>query len=150
MALKQTFNKANHMNPHPHAKLAQQFWEEMAQDDQAWRNWECRYEGSKWEKCSAYIGWNADAEYRRKPRTININGHEVPEPCRVPLELGTQYFVPYVGSGHADCQIFAYGGVELQEKHLAAGLVHLTPEAAILHAKALLSLTRVNSLPPCR
>jgi hypothetical protein len=80
-----------------------------------------------------------------KPRTININGFEVPEPCRKPLEVRTTYyyFDVFISARCCvnDCQ---WEGDEIDNKLLDMGIIHLTEEAAIQHAKALLSFTEVK------
>lgn len=86
---------------------------------------------------SALHGW------RKKSRTILINGHEVPEPVREPLEEGQEFYiaVPSLGSLHMG---FVWGNNLWYETILERGLIHLTPEAAIAHSKALLSFTEVG------
>ena len=78
--------------------------------------------------------------YRVKPKTMNINGYEFPEPVRTKLNDGDTYYIPdvlsydfYISDGWSDT------GQDL--KFLNLGLIHLTKEAAIQHAKALLSFT---------
>lgn len=81
--------------------------------------------------------------WKIKPKTININGFEVPEPCREPLEYGTMYWIPMVTSiGRTLSVCFKYLGGEFDIYRLNQGLIHLTQEAAIAHAEALLSFTK--------
>lgn len=80
-------------------------------------------------------------DYYIKPKTININGFEVPEPCRVAPKLDyTEVYLVDFGS------LSKYRKVEYISsnyyQYLEEGLVHLTKEAAKLHAKALLSFTK--------
>jgi len=80
-------------------------------------------------------------EFRIVPKTININGHEVPEPLREAPEYGTTYFYPYF------CDIIRslssnWKGDLVDENQLKVGFVHLTEKAAIKHAEALLSFTK--------
>ena len=77
--------------------------------------------------------------WKIKPKTININGFEVPEPVREPLSIGDEYFTPTV-LGDKACQINWRNDGNCM-KRLKNGLVHLTKEAATLHSKALLSFT---------
>ena len=75
-----------------------------------------------------------------KPKTININGYEVPEPVRTRLNDGDTYYIPDVLS--YDFYISDWWSNTDQDlKFLNLGLIHLTKEAAIQHAKALLSFT---------
>jgi hypothetical protein len=89
--------------------------------------------------------WLDDTEYRIKPKTININGFEVPEPVREPLERGRVYFIVSVTSVNSSdsCGYIKHFWKDDQSDRywLQAGLIHLTPEASIQHTKALLSFT---------
>jgi len=80
-------------------------------------------------------------KFRIAPKTININGHEVPEPCREKLKYGTEYFYPNIGysmSYPSDTWV----DHPIDYARSINGLVHLTKEAAIKHAEALISFTR--------
>jgi hypothetical protein len=75
--------------------------------------------------------------YRVKPKTININGIEVPEPLReVPPHLTEVWFVEI-------CEPKRLSFIDCLEGRVSLnlGLLHLTREAAMLHQKALLSFT---------
>ena len=79
--------------------------------------------------------------YRVKPNVIHINGHEVPEPIKEIPSSATTYYFP----NFDDCFSYAtstWTEHELDYFRLNNGLIHLTREAAILHASALLSFTR--------
>ena len=79
------------------------------------------------------------------PKTININGFEVPEPEREPLPIGTMYWSPYICTVSTNLVVGNYWGSHTVDNDLLnAGLVHLTKEAAELHAKALLSFTQLK------
>lgn len=85
--------------------------------------------------------------YRVAPRTITINGHEVPEPLReLPAEGATVYWVGF-GPGSSDdlteqCDVGYYP--TLLPELLKMGLLHSTRDAAQAHAKALISFTEVK------
>ena len=72
--------------------------------------------------------------------TIKINGHDVPAPERVAPPKCTKYWVPQV-TASASRVFFQWDGDVVDMLHLTRGLVHLTEEAAVAHAKALLSFT---------
>ena len=78
---------------------------------------------------------------RIKPKTININGIEVPEPMREEPEFNTEYWVadPVAAGGAVD---FIWQNMAADERWLSLGICHLTQEAAAIHANALLSFTR--------
>ena len=82
---------------------------------------------------------------RIKPKVININGIEVPEPMReMPPEGTSVYwpgFGPDSGDTHTESADVGYYPAMLPYL-LRKGLLHLTKEAAAIHAKALLSFTR--------
>lgn len=137
------------MSKHIHAELMAQYAQDAAETDKPWERWQVRQwhrEGSvfvygDWRDCSpSDMTFPNDYEYCRKYRTININGHEVTEPVRKPPVSGTKYFVPTIGGRYFATE-FYWGDDGVDNRCLERGLVHLTEEAAIAHAKALLSFT---------
>jgi hypothetical protein len=76
---------------------------------------------------------------RIKPKTININGYEVPEPLREEPEEG---MVVYCASW-AEPGKSSYYSSNFRD-FLDEGLLHLTSEAAILHRRALTSFTTLK------
>lgn len=82
-------------------------------------------------------------EFRIKPKTITINGHGVPKPVREPLENGDKYWMPDIK--YPDTYLYntnTWNGCVTDVARLKNGVIHLTKEAAIAHAEALLSFTR--------
>ncbi len=79
---------------------------------------------------------------RVKPKTININGFEVPEPIRDPLFDNDIYYA--AGSAFAP---FLYRWRSSAEDYvrLYAGIIHSTKEAAQKHTGALRSFTERNN-----
>ena len=75
-----------------------------------------------------------------KPVTT-INGHEVPLPEREAPQEGTKYFFPSFQRA-GGTRSYTWAGDVLDDRLLAAGMVHLTEEAAKKHAEALASFTR--------
>jgi hypothetical protein len=91
-------------------------------------------------------GWSP-ACFRVAPKTININGHEVPEPVREPLCSGDKYYlvdVTYELDFCDELTPWEWDGDEADKRWLSCGLIHLTKEAAEAHAKALLSFTKIK------
>lgn len=79
-------------------------------------------------------GW----EFRIKPETISVAGHEFPAPVREPLEDGTKYWQPQPGS--IDLQSpWLWSGHRVDEFFLKRGLVQLTKEGAIAQAKVMIA-----------
>lgn len=128
---------------HKHAELMAQYAQDAMETDKPWERWEylaiaC---SNTWRKCEGQPAWHFTMKYRRKPRTININGFEVPEPVRELLKDGAEYYIPSLkSSGGHDCH--NWHGDDYDNLWLAKGLIHLTKEAAQTHAKALLSFTQ--------
>lgn len=128
------------MKGHPYAQLAQQYWKEAETDAEAWRDWEYSSNaGHSWFPCNRDPQFDNRNRYRRKPRTININGFEVPEPLREAPEYGAFYWIPSFLHG---VRTFTWNNDGYDNPALQGGVVHLTREAAELHAEALLSFTR--------
>jgi len=93
--------------------------------------------GNAWERCDGEPIWSPGLDYRIRPRTIRIGDIDVPEPVRDCLRDGIEYFIVALGS------IDLHGRTSWKDDNsdarwLKAGLVHLTKEAAIEHAKALI------------
>lgn len=72
------------------------------------------------------------------PRHIEINGHKVPAPESTPPKYRAQYYVPAI-THEEPALLYFWDNDETDRRCLERGLVHLTKEAAIAHAKALLS-----------
>jgi hypothetical protein len=127
---------------HKHAELMALYAQDAMETDKPWKRWEWFYEyDNKWEPMIQHPMWDKGTDYRRKPRTININGYEVPEPVREPLEDGQEYYDVSIGS--ADNVVkYIWRGESWDFHTMDKGIVHLTKEAAMLHAEALLSFTQ--------
>ena len=127
---------------HIHAAAMAEYAKDAAETDMPWERWEFSYGGKKvgaFFSLAEHPNWDADREYRRKAKTLLINGHEVPEPHRTPLEIGDAYWT---------FTFFFAGVIEVywdgdSEDHNAFnnGLIHLTKEAAEKHFEALKSFT---------
>jgi len=80
-------------------------------------------------------GW----EFRRKQKTIKVNGFDVPEPVREPLKDNVNYCIPDPKMEDLfDYQTWT--GHRLDMVWLSRGLIYLTKENAIAHAKAMLGI----------
>jgi len=127
---------------HNHAENRIAYAQDAMETDKPWERWEFKVKRTgDWASLIDHPSWNS-TEYRRKPRTININGHEVPEPVREPLGEGDAYYYVSFGSlytsdGASEARWYEAAGVS--RFRLDKGIIHLTREAAEIHAKALLS-----------
>ena len=135
------------MSRHKNAQQAIEYWTDALTIDEPWLGWE--YSVNGWYLPDEEAGWihmcghhhfEDNCKYRRKQKTININGFEVPEPIRGELTRGQMYFVPRI-SDPDDPLWVTYYDLPSDISRIASGAVHLTAKAAILHAKALLSFT---------
>lgn len=101
------------------------------------------YEANEWWEPGDILRYINDGhhEFRIKPETININGHEVPAPVQEPLEKGQVYWLvrccSTVGS-----ESQTWNGDPHDFLWLKNGLIHLHHKAADAHTEALLSFTR--------
>ena len=88
--------------------------------------------------------WGTQSEYRFKPaepKFITVNGIQVPEPVREPLERGQTFWLADANSAAA-CSLLWLGGSEHTARYLSLGLIHLTKEAAQAHIDAMLLPSR--------
>jgi len=77
-----------------------------------------------------------DWETRRKPQTITVNGREVPVPYKGPLDTDKVYFV--ASPTAPEYVITASDCIRMCSEWASRGILHLTKEAAVAHAKAML------------
>lgn len=128
---------------HPHAQVMAQYAEDARTASAPWLLWEWRpLAGGPWKSLASSPAWDLRSLYRRKPRTVMINGYEVPEPERV-VSAGWrgEYWIPDVARNPLVLGPCMWDGDATDLERLRRGLVHLTQEAAELHARALISLT---------
>ena len=121
-----------------------QYAQDAAETETPWRQWQFRSnDKSDWVDAIGALPFNGDYDYRRKPRVIIINGIEVPEPMREKPENGTRYFYPCIPNGFCgEVGERRWDDDSDDQNMLSSGVIHLTREAAGLHAKALLSFTK--------
>jgi hypothetical protein len=130
---------------HKHAENMIAYGQDAMETDRPWERWQYADDvGSGYRDIYKHPEWRLEFEYRRKPRTININGHEVPEPVREPLSEGYAYYYVsfaslYTANGASEAHWYEAAGVS--RLRLDKGIIHLTREAAEIHAEALLSFT---------
>ena len=75
------------------------------------------------------------------PKTIRIGEYDVPEPVREPLEDDKEYWGVDPMAEELAWK-YKWKNALFCNLRLRRGLIHLTKEAAVIHAKALLSLTK--------
>ena len=131
------------MSGHPHADLMAKA-AEIAKTDKEWyRHFEqfiyVAPKTQKWVETGGAFVFNVNSEYRLKPRYIDINGHQVTEPVREPLQEGQEYWVADVTKWDDE---WYWNDDNRDNLWLERGLIHLTKEAADIHIAALLSFTQ--------
>lgn len=127
--------------PHPHAESMLLYAQDAMETDKPWERWECSNGSDEWMTLMVNPLWFLDYNYRRKPRTILINGIEVPEPYYGDIDDYTYYyFIDF--SSFAGYSKSYWDGDVLDMNRKVNGSLHLTEENARKHAEALLSFTK--------
>lgn len=129
------------MSKHVHAELMQQYADDAIISETPWQFWQWtdKYYNGTWNDLSDHPVWDISTQYRRKLKTILINGYEIPEPERKPLESGTKYYIPSISYRRTS---YSWENDGVDRLYLTNGMIHLNEEAAILHSKALQSFTK--------
>lgn len=134
-------NEDAKMKPHKHAAVIKAYAERAQESETPWDILQIQTATGLWIDATCEHGFFPCDEYRIKPRTININGFEVPEPALEPLEDGKKFFK--IDLEHDElCDEYMWQSDHFDSHWLSLGIIHLTREAAQLHAKALLSFTK--------
>lgn len=97
------------------------------------------YVGDHWSDCVEPTAFVNGCEYRVKPKTILVNGFEVPEPMREAPCINDEYFTPQTGYEIFYCKN-KWRNDKFDQRFLSRGLMHLSESAAIAHAKAMLGV----------
>ncbi|HDU8700536.1 TPA: hypothetical protein RG717_002311 [Morganella morganii subsp. morganii] len=128
------------MSGHPHADLMAKAAEIAKTDEEWYRHFEFKTRVmSSWSQLVWASCFDPNVQYRLKPRFIDINGHQVPEPVREPLQTGQEYWVADVTKWDDE---WYWNDDNRDNLWLERGLIHLTKEAADIHIAALLSFTQ--------
>jgi len=75
------------------------------------------------------------------PRTITVNGFEVPEPMREYPKNGTSIYVIDIGAANGVTWQY-WSEAQREKRMLERGLVHTTEAAALQHFEALIKPSR--------
>lgn len=79
---------------------------------------------------------------RKKKRYININGTQVPEPVRDPLDRNESYYLVDISDDNMD--IYTWYNTALEHIWLERGLIHRNLEDAQTHIRALIKANNSN------
>ena len=131
------------MSKHVHAELMLQYAQESFETDKPWERWELAKDGEEWHTPIGELSFLSELRYRRKQKTININGFEVPEPLREAPKKGTKCYIANVSFTALIDSL--WNGDIFHRYYLNAGLIHLTEKAADLHRAALLSFMETKN-----
>lgn len=123
---------------HVHADLMMKYAEIAQNDSKPWEYFQVSDDSVKWFNCTQEVRFLSKNNYRLKPRVININGFEVPEPLRNIPSCGTEYFL----IDFLKVNNMTWTDYDDEHNCLKAGLIHLTRENAEKHLEALLSFTK--------
>ena len=124
--------------PHPHAASMLLYAQDAAETDKPWERWEFIGSDNGFNGCLKHPEWHEDFEYRRKPKTITVNGIKVPAPAREAPKMGEKFFL--VNPAASTLAVaYSWSNGRYDNEWLNKGVLHLTEEAAIAHAKALLA-----------
>ncbi len=126
------------MSGHPHADLMAKA-AEIAKTDKEWYSQFQRLIGGEWQTPIVGFVFQPEIKYRLKPRFIDINGHQVTEPVREPLEGDQEYWIADIRYA---VSVFNWENNDADNRWLERGIIHLTKEAAEAHSAALLSFTQ--------
>ena len=86
------------------------------------------------------VGYYSDVLFRLKPKTILINGNECPAPILWDsLPEGTKFWIADPSRHDGEfCRHLVWDGQDCDVQHLQRGLVHLSKQDAVEHAKAII------------
>lgn len=134
-------HQTDEKQPHPHAELMLQYAQDCAIDKDAWKNWQIKERFQfDWVMINGHPTWSERLEYRRKPRTIVIGGMEVPTPETREPKNGTVYYQTNPQSEDLYSE-FEWVRDRFDLTVLQTGMLHLSKENAIIHAKALIKIS---------
>ena len=96
-------------------------------------------DGNWYDGSGAFVSPNKYRVKPEAPKTIKVNGFDVPEPMREAPVLGASYFI---AAPHARDYYhwYSWDGIPLETYWLLRGLLYSTEEAAVAHAKAMLGI----------
>lgn len=130
------------MSGHPHADLMAKAAEIAKTDKEWWKHFEIKtLHFDAWSDMDNEVFFDND-EYRLKPRFIDINWHQVPEPVReIPATGDILYIADTTLKPCGELRL-QWTGHDVDMRLLNSGLLHTTKEAAEVHIAAMLSFTQ--------
>jgi hypothetical protein len=132
------------MTNDPHAENRKLYAQDALETDTPWERWEFNAgilhdeQWKGWHVLDQPPKWYSEYQYRRIPQTLNINGHEVPMPLYARPDGVEVVYAPIVLMPHLYVAMRTWA---IAHDEWRLGIYHLTAEAAVLHAKAILSFS---------
>lgn len=126
---------------HKHAALMAQYAEDAQQCDYPWVRWQNRhFTQTTWDTCNTHPVWHEAREYRRKPKTVVINGVEL-EDDRFTTHPDDRVicYTESVTTPGFYCSAYWSGDV-YDKTAIDNGVLHKTKEGAIAFCKARLEI----------
>lgn len=108
---------------------------------------EVQYDGKNWTKIEVRditidILINPSIKFRLAKERITIGNLTFPKPETEPLEYGTDYWVATAARSISSYAVpLTWRNDAVDKRYLSRGLAHLSQDAAIEHAKALIKLS---------
>ena len=129
------------MPAHKHAAIIMQYAEKAQVSERPWEFFEVKVEETEWSELGHPPAFDRTYEYRLKPTTIRIGEYDVPDPLRVMPMTGELVFLADISNPLYHTITYFDKAILVHVERWRMGLLHETKEAAILHSKALVSLT---------
>ena len=122
---------------HVHAELMAEYAKDAAKSKEPWKDWEisASFDSTYWISCTRNPGWDSARHYRRKPKTVTINGIVVNKGL-TKVKSGDKVFMTDL---YAPDKYIVLRSSRNFGCSLARGLLHSTKEDAIAMADALLA-----------
>ena len=130
------------MTAHKHAESMRQYYTDAMETEEPWKRWEMSDDAVRWTPCDYHPDWDTSMQYRHRPRTIMINGFEVPEPLRQEPAYGDLLWLASLTSEYPVSIPWEDRYKEMAAYWMKLGLLHVTQSAAHTHVQALLSFTK--------
>lgn len=122
---------------HVHAELMALYAQDAMETDKPWERWEASpHQQFDFEPLFSHPMWDEESQYRRKPRTIKVNGFDVPELVTNSLKVNDYYWLADPTCNNYTRQL-RWCNDNMDLFWLTRGLIHSTKEAAVKHAMAM-------------
>lgn len=126
------------MPKHIHADLMMQYAQDAQESETPWENWEVIRSYNVWVTLRDHPFWTTDYKYRRKPKTVIINGFTVNAPMDKEPDYGAEYFMPCLSAESLyDSSNYT---IDWDKQNFERGLCFSNKEDAIAMAKSMLRI----------